>query len=209
MKRALLMFTTMYGCGPASLSGEVDGERVGGARDALYDTYSLDLGPFGDYAFAFVFVTDFADACEVVASYSDAFAFGCEERCEEILEVSERHGLDDESYWSFAMTVNISDGEVGEFDYETDLAGIEENEFSGSFSSWAGGPLQDPSLCESACEDGALFESDDEVGEGGQLEITNFDGEILSGRFEVDLGDDEGLSGSFDAHPCDTEDWIF
>ena len=210
MRRTTLLLTMLWGCGPASLSGQVDGERVGGARDAVYDTYSLDFGPFGELEFALVVLTSFPEACEVVEEYSEAARGGdCEERCEAIVAVSEEYGLRDERYWTFSMTVNVSDGEEGVFDYETDTSSVEDEEFYGVFSSWDGRALQDQAACEEACEDGELLDPSDEEGEDGELEITRADGETLSGRFDVDLGGDERVRGGFDARPCDTEEWIF
>jgi hypothetical protein len=210
MRRTTLVAALVCGCGPASLSGEVGGDRVGGARDAIYDTLSLDFGGLGELELAFVFLTDFPEACDVIDAYSDAFEFDCEERCEEILSVSERYGLDAESYWSFSMTVNVTDGDEGEFDYEEDSQAIEDGEFGAAvFSAWDAVQLQDAAECEAACAEGELFAPSDTAGEDGTLELTGTEDDVMSGRFEVDLGGDEGVSGSFDARPCDTEDWIF
>ena len=206
MRWTTLLFTVLWGCGPASLSGEVDGGRVGGARDAVFDTYSLDLGPFGELDYAVVVLTDFADACEVLEAYTDAFEGDCEERCEGYVDVTEEFGLGAESYWSFSMTLNVSDGEEGEFDLDTELG---DGEFVASFSSWDARPLQDQDSCEESCKDNELFDADEEEGEDGRVEITRAETDLMSGRFDVELGGDEGLGGSFDARPCDTEDWAF
>lgn len=203
----MLWLTMLWGCGPARLSGEVDGHRVSGARDAVYDTYSLELGPF-DWDFVAITIASFPDACDLIDDISEAYEGSCEDRCEEIVAISEEHGLRDDEYWTFSMLVNVSDGDEGEFDYESDTSNIEDEEFAATFSRWDGRQLTDRSACEEACEDGELLDPDDEQGEDGTLEITRAEGEVFSGRFDVDLGGDEGARGGFDARPCNTEDWI-
>lgn len=198
-----LVFLSLVGCGPAALHGAIDGEPVGGARDAFYDTVGVDLGPLGEYELLIVMLTDFADGCEVIEELSEAGGPGCDERCEDVVDVAEDHGLRGDRFWSTTFSVNTSDGVDREFDYDSDLS---DGEFTASFSAWEGAPLQDPAICEDSCEDGELLVADTEDGEKGELELAQ-DGEILRGRFDVGFGGDDGARGSFAARPCDMAEW--
>lgn len=190
-------------CGPAHLGGTVDGEPVGGARDAFYDSLSVDLGPLS-YDAHVVVITNFADGCEVFEEFTETFEPNCEERCEAYLEIAETYHLRGESLWSATLYANTSDGVDAEFDLDP---AVGDGEFSASFAIWDGEPLQDVDACEEACKDNELLESDVEDGEDGVLTLEEGD-ELLRGRFEVDFGGDDAVSGSFAARPCDMENWI-
>lgn len=199
-----LVLLSLVGCGPASLHGTIDGERVGGARDAFYDTVGVDLGPLGEYELLVVMLTDFADGCEVIEAFAEANEPSCEERCEEILGISEDFRLGGDRFWGTTFSVNTSDGIDGRFEHDGDLG---EGEFTSSFSLWDGEPLRDADACEDACEDGELLVADVENGEDGELELEQ-DGDVIVGRFDVSYGGDEGMKGSFVAQPCDMGEWL-
>jgi hypothetical protein len=207
MRNSLLsLLLVAVGCGPASLGGVVDGERVGGARDAVWDDVELDFGPFGEWSATTVLVTDIPNSCEVLDDMADAFEFDCEERCEEYLDVLERHNLGQDSYFALSIYADTSDGAEGSFGHDDEVG---EGEFDASFVRWDVSVIADPAACEEACEEGELLESESEEVDGGELELAGFDGDILSGRFTVEFGGDEGVQGSFHAASCDLGDvWL-
>ncbi len=201
---SFLLVTSLAACGPASVGGSVDGERVGGARDAFYDTLRLDFGPFGELEYLVVMVTDFDEGCAVFEEFFDIVEFSCDDLCDEYVDVAEQYRLDARQ-WSLALVVNTSDGIDGAFDLDDELG---DGEFTASFTSWDTAPLRDPTTCEEACEDGELLDSDVDQGEGGTLELAE-DEDRIKGRFELELGGDDRLDGSFTATECDMADWLF
>ncbi len=199
-----LLFLTA--CGPASVSGVVDGERVGSAQDAFFDVVELDFGIFGEVNFLVVVLTDVPDACDV---YQDVFAGNfqtCEDRCDTYVQIGE-DTLGKDSYWSTTLIAH-SDGDfIREYEYDEDLG---EDEFTLGFARIDTTAMYDQATCEEACRDGELLEADNETGNDGVLDIKDFvSGDSASGNFNVDMGNDEGLRGSFTAHECDTSAWLF
>jgi hypothetical protein len=206
-KNVISLLLLAAGCGPASLGGLVDGERVGGARDAVWDEVEVDWGPFGEWSATTVLVTDIPNTCEVLDAMADAYEFDCEERCEEYLEVLETHHLGQERYFMLSIYADTSDGAEGSFSQDEEVG---EGEFNASFASWDVSVIADPDACEEACEEGELLEDESEEDtDGGELELGGFDGDILSGRFIVEFEGDEGVEGSFHAESCDLgEVWL-
>jgi hypothetical protein len=203
---AALAALAATGCSPANVGGEIDGERIGGARDAIYDTLGVDFGPFGEYELLVVILTDFSDACETYDAFYDAAGdeWDCDDRCERYLEIADEHHLGD-AHWATVLSVNTSDGTTGEFDHDVELG---EGEFSSEFNAYDTEPLHDAAACEAACEDGDLLAPDTDDSEDGTLELEERD-EAIGGRFEVSFGGDDGLDGGFTARPCDMGDWLW
>jgi hypothetical protein len=102
------------------------------------------------------------------------------------------------------FTVNASDAVNADFTYDTDL---QPGDFTLAFSSWNSAPFHDTTSCRSTCEDGNLFVSDDTEGSAGTLSLEE-DGDVISGKFDVDLSDGGQVGGAFAAHPCDMGAWI-
>lgn len=201
------MWAIAAGCGPARLSGQIDGDPVGGARDAYFDTIEISIPFLGSFDYQVIVLTDFPDGCETVSDVSDAYDFGCDEICDELVPVAEEHGLREDEYWTTTLVANVSDGVDGMFDYDQEL---NEAEFTASFSTWDTRAIHDQAACEEACLDGDLLAATGEDGEDGELELElSDDGEVLAGRFDVDFGGDDQLSGRFNATACDTRDTWF
>jgi hypothetical protein len=201
-----LSLALLAGCSPVRVGGQIDGEGIGGARDAIWDTLSVELGPLS-YEVTTIVVTDFPDACATYRAFFEAARseFGCEDVCEEYVGVAEERGLTRDAYWATLLVVNTSDGRSGTFDLDADL---QQGEFEATFNGYDGAPLQEPAACEDTCEDGELLVPDTEAGEDGELEL-EADGDLLRGQFTLSFGGDDGLDGRFVAEPCDMGEWFF
>jgi len=193
-------------CDDVSVEGTVDGEEVGGARDAIYDILDLEVPFVGDIEFTVVVLSDTEDFCEVTQAFADADedAEDCEELCTAYLQVVEDFDLDPESFWTLMLSVNTSDAAEGAFDFEELVA--EEGEFTASFSRFDASDLSDQSLCESACEDIELLEAEVEVPESGTTELEAVSDEELPGTFTLEFDGGDALEGSFEADRCDLSD---
>lgn len=192
-------------CGPASVSGVVDGDRIGGARDAIYDTLELDFGVFGEVNAMAIIVTDFPNSCEVFEAFFETIEPDCDDRCDEYRGIAEEF-LGGRDYWALSLVL-ISGGSYEDtYDYEPDQIG--EDEFQLVFNKYDTEPLYEASTCEDACEDAELLVPDVENGNGGELEILVEDGDIVKGRFDVDMGGEEDLRGSFTATECNMAEWL-
>ncbi len=197
----------LWGCGPASVSGVVDGDSVGGARSAVYDTIELDFGAFGEANFMVVMLTDVPDACEVFEDFYTKIEPNCEDTCDNYRDVAEEF-LGSKSYWRTDLLVLANGSFETDYDYEEDVLGSDE--FQLNFYRYDAEPLYDADACEDTCLDSELLAPDRESGNGGRLEIVEFDStdDFVRGKFEVDMGGDEDLRGSFRAEHCDMGDWI-
>lgn len=197
-----LPLTILAACGPASVSGEVDGDRIGGARDAIYDT--VEFGPF---ELMVVVITDFPDACTVYEEFWETIEPNCDDRCDDYRDIAEDY-LGGKDYWSLALAIVPGGSFEDEYDYEPDIPG--EDEFNLAFRKYDVEPLYDADDCEDARQDGELLLPDLENGNDGDLEILLYDDddEIVKGRFEVDMGGEEALRGSFTATECNMVEWL-
>lgn len=207
MRHWVWLLGILGGCDGATVNGTVDAKEVGGARDAIWDEFEIDLPFVGSISFTQIWISDFSDSCEVVHALADADddADSCEELCAGYLQVVDDFHLDPEDHWSLYLSANTSDGAVGDFDY-ADLPDVDE--FSAAFTFLRGGDLVDSSTCEAACEDGDLLAepSDTELGEDGLLTLDEVDDGDLPGEFRIEFGGADVLEGSFHAEPCDLED---
>src|SRR5690349_20691916 len=103
------LYLGLAACGPNHLGGQIDGDGVGGARSAIYDTLKVEFGPI-KYEAMVVIVTDFADACEVYEDIAEAFQPTCDDLCEEYIEIADERNLHADRYWSTTFTINTSEG---------------------------------------------------------------------------------------------------
>lgn len=190
-------------CSPVGVSGSIDGARVGGARDAIYDTVGVDIPFLGDIEVTIVILTDFPDACATFESFYDEAIGTCDDVCEEYTQLQQELHLNQEGYWSTVLTVNTSDGTDGTFTFDTNP---DDGEFAAGYNAYDAVPLRDAGDCEDACDDGELLVPDSEGAEEGELEMAAKD-DRLTGKFDVNFGGEDGLRGSFSAAPCDMGDW--
>ena len=201
MSRWIPLAALLMGCGPVSVSGVVDGERVGGARSAIFDNLEL----FGTDT-VLVLLTDIPDACKTYEEIFEALATDtCDDRCDNLKDVADER-LGRKGYWSVVIGSFTTGSVEDTYDYEQAPGN---DEFNLLYQSWDVQPLYDTNSCEEECEDGDLLDPDEETGNSGELEIVEYDSkDFVKGRFEVDMGGDEELRGSFNAEHCDMVDWI-
>lgn len=195
----------LAGCGDVRVDGTVNGQAVGGARSAIFGDIDFDVPFLGSIEFTSVILSDVPDACEVFTELIDAEAAAddCPAVCASFVQIADDHGLDPVEYWTLNLTVNTNDGAVGGFSF-ADLAD-ETDEFTASFARVDGAQIADLARCESACEDGGLLLSEDEVPDAGSLELAALEGEELPGELTLEFGGTDTLEASFEADPCDLE----
>lgn len=207
MRNLIVLTLALAACGPASISGKIDGETVASPRSAAFDEVTIDLGPLGEYKALTIFVTDVGDACQVFDDFYSNIEWGCDEQCEDWSRIAQDE-LGKDEYWSMSLTLVADPDRVeGEFAFAD---GLEENHFDGSLTRWDVSTLYDETTCVSTCQDGA-----DVLGRrvadvtAGSVEVTAYEsGEAFDGKFDVTLSDDD-LKGSFRATRCDQmSDWF-
>lgn len=194
----LLVALGAAGCG-SSVSGEVDGRSVSGARDALYDRYDL----FG-FDVALLWVTDAPNSCEM---FDEVFEVGgdCQERCGELNDIAEEYLTGDEQ-WTLATTLRIDGDAEGSYSFDDDL---DTDTFLGDFYWWDVSLWQDVDRCVDECEEwDSLTGGDAEPISGGEVVIDSADDETFEGSFELSFDDGGELDGSFSASRCDMADWL-
>lgn len=191
-------------CGPAGISGSIDGERISGARDAVWDDAELDLGPIGEWETTTVLVSNLPSLCEVLDELSDADG-DCEERCDRYLEIADEFDLNLDRYYILSVYANTSEGDDGEFEHDGDLG---EGEFDADFSIYDATYFQDLDACEEACKDNEIFDPDGEDADDGELDLGGVEDDFLRGQFDIEFGGGDRLQGSFRASQCDLNDWL-
>ena len=193
-------------CGPASVTGVVDGERIGGARDAIFDTVELDFGFLGEVNILVVILSDIPNSCEVYEEFFETIEPDCEERCDDYEKIAQDY-LGAKEYWQINLTA-VNRGSF-EDDYDYEEGQLENDEFQLNFLRYDAEPLYDTKACEDECLDGDLLVGDQETGNGGELEITEYDSkDFVKGKFQVDMGGDEDVQGAFTADYCNMSEWL-
>lgn len=202
----IVLLAALSACGPASVSGVVDGQRVGGARSAIFDALELDFGPFGEVNVLVVVLSDIPNSCDVFEDFFETIEPNCEDRCDEYTDIAQ-DALGAKEYWQMNLTAVSTGSFEDEFDYEEGQ--LENDEFNLNFLRYDAEPLYDSGDCEDECQDGDLLVADQETGNGGDLEITEYDSkDFVKGRFQVDMGGDEDVQGSFTAEYCNMGEWL-
>lgn len=204
---AILAILSLTACG-VSVSGEVDGEPVGGAREAVFDEVEINLGPLGDFKTMAVMITDVKDSCRVYDTINDQTSVGCEARCADLSAVAnEDLGADD--YFQILLVLTADPDRVeGDFSFVGGVPG--EDAFTGSFARFDVSALYDEQGCIDTCEAGnPIVESNPEDASGGALTVNGYEsGEGIRGSFDLEFGA-ESVDGSFNAKRCDNiSSWI-
>jgi hypothetical protein len=188
------------------MRGQIDGERVQGPRSAFFDTLDLDFGVLGSIEMVIIVVTSLPDGCDVLDDIYSTFEPSCEDLCDEYIDIAEDYSLNADEYYMLWMTANTEDGDEGEFDFDNDLG---DEEFSADYFSFDARPLHDTDDCEDACKDGDLLDAEIEQGKDGTLVINRADSDVVTGRFNIEFGGNDELTGSFKATECDMSQWIW
>ena len=221
------MRTTQIGWWPAvlllaaggcanSMSGTLDGQKVGPARSAIYDEaeMSMSIPGFGDLVslqVLQVFVSGFPDACALYDRVFDVDFTSCEESCEDLHDIAVDL-LGHDEYWALSMTLFPEDAVEAEYtegdlldDLDLgDLSLTGNDTFTAGVSLWDVSAWYDLGACEAACEDDPDVIDDDEAAESGELEVTKFVADSqLNGDYVVDFGGGDVIRGAFDAGYCD------
>ena len=221
------MRTTQIGWWPAvlllaaggcanSMSGTLDGQKVGPARSAIYDEaeMSMSIPGFGDLVslqVLQVFVSGFPDACALYDRVFDVDFTSCEESCEDLHDIAVDL-LGHDEYWALSMTLFPEDAVEAEYtegdlldDLDLgDLSLTGNDTFTAGVSLWDVSAWYDLGACEAACEDDPDVIDDDEAAESGELEVTKFVADSqLNGDYVVDFGGGDVIRGAFDAEYCD------
>lgn len=208
MTRSLLVALTLClgACSPASVRGQIDGDNVGGARSAFFDTVDFDFGVLGSIEYVVVAITDLPNGCDVLEDLYTTVEPTCDDVCDAYIDIVEDNKIKQDDYFILWMVANTEDGDEGEFDFDEELG---DEEFTASYSAFDAAPLYDAGDCEDECEDGDLLDADIEDGKDGTLVIKKSDSDVVIGNFDVDFGGDDRLTGSFKAEECDMSDWIW
>jgi len=205
MRRLLIALTSVVcACSPASIHGQIDGDPVAGARSAIFDTIDLDFGVLGSIEQLVIILTSVPDACEALDDLYSISELGCDDICDEIVDMGEDYSFNQDEYYTITIVANTEDGEEGEFDFDDKL---QDEEFTADYFAFDATAFQDSDECEDQCEDGDLLDGDLEDGDDGVLTIKKSDGDVVAGKFEIEFGSDE-LKGSFRATECNMSDWL-
>lgn len=206
---AIILIT---GC-PNTMSGTVDNETVGPARDAIFDISTVDI--FGvEAAFITIVITGVPNACEVWDDFDDVDWSGdCDDYCEDLNAVATEHLIYD-TYWNLTISLHAEDDNSVEADYDQD-DDFGEDEFHASIENWDVSLLYDVDACEEECEDGdpVIDHSDDENAKSGTVIVSRYEHkDVIKGNYEIEFdSEDEVVKGQFKATHCDlwTENYLW
>lgn len=207
-----------------TMSGTLDGQKVGPARSAIFDEaeMSMSIPGFGELVslqVVQVFVSGFPDACALYDRMYDIEYSSCEETCEDLHEIAVDL-LGSDEYWTLSMTLfpeDAVDTAYSEGDPLDDLSlddidwwNLDDLTLSGNDTFTAGASLWDVAswydlaACETACEDDPTVVEDDELAEAGEVEVKKFvEDDRVKGDYVVDFGGGDVIRGAFDAEYCD------
>lgn len=220
---ALAALACAGGCAN-TMSGTLDGQKVGPARSAIFDEaeMSLTVPGFGDLVsmqVIQVFVSGFPDACALYDRVYDVEYTSCEETCEDLHDIAVDL-LGHDEYWTLSMTLfpedavdtsyavgspldDLSLDDIDWFNLD-DLTLTGNDTFSAGAGLWDVAAWYDLAACEAACEDDPSVIEQDEAAEEGEVEVKKFvEDSRLKGDYVVDFGGGDVIRGGFDADYCD------
>ncbi len=215
----------LVGAGCANtMSGTLDGQKVGPARSAIFDEaeMSMSIPGFGELVsmqVLQVFISGFPDACALYDRVYDVSYGSCEETCEDLYEIAVDL-LGHDEYWALSMTLfpedavdtayteggPLDDLSLDDIDWWNldDLTLTGNDTFTAGASLWDVSAWYDLAACEAACEDDPSVMEDDELAETGEVEVGKFvEDSKLKGNYVLDFGGGDVIRGAFDAEYCD------
>jgi len=190
-------------CSPASISGEVGGEKVPAPADAAYDTYEFDIPFVGTVEIMALVISDAPDFCETWGQFADNVELDCAEQCEDWVRIAE-DDLGKDAYYNMTL-YSTFDPARPEGEYRMGGSLPAENEFTGAYTTHDTSHLYDQDGCVEWCEAGnPVVPNEESNPSGGSLTVDSFDrdNEQVRGSFELDFGDDT-VTGDFKARRCD------
>ncbi|MFH1463929.1 MAG: hypothetical protein ABIO70_06065 [Pseudomonadota bacterium] len=198
MRPALLCLPLALTACANTIHGEVNGERAGGARDAIFQVYSLDLGPLGTITGIALAITGASSACETLDALQ-SLSSDCNDQCDELGQIS-HDSLPPADLWTLVIGAGTDDEVLGTYPHtdQADFDGFGATIEHDDVSAW-----RDYDDCMALCEAGEEVPSDSESSTGGELTITDYtSGEELVGEYRIEFGGDE-LTGHFSASWCE------
>ena len=199
----MVLCVVLAACSPASVSGEVGGEKVPAPADAAYDTYTFDVPFLGQVEVMSLVISDVPDFCETWDGFVDNVEPGCDEQCEDWVRLAEED-LGKDAYYNISI-VAVYDPARMEGEYRLGGTVPAENEFAGSYVTYDTSHLYDEAGCVEWCQAGnPVVDNDTSNPGGGTLTVDTFDSdkEEVRGSFELAFGDDT-VTGDFKARRCE------
>ncbi len=196
----VLLCAALAGCAN-TMRGQVDGEPVGPAHDAIFQLATTDLGLLGTYHWIGLAITGASDACEGLDEMEE-LGGDCVDACEDLDEIAHDH-LPANDMWTLWLVLASDDDITGVYPH-TDQADFDG--FGATIEHADVEALRDFDECVDACEDGDIYPSDTDNSTGGQVEITEYESrEQLQGTYSIEFGADV-VEGQFKASWCEIFD---
>jgi len=189
----LPLLLALIGCAN-TMHGEVEGEKVGAPKDAVFQIESVGALVGGGLV-----LTGASDSCDYLDAI-ETVGGGCEEYCEEIQPIARDH-LPNGDLWTLTILylsldqVVRSYGHGGWADMDGFGATIDRRDVS---------HLRDVDECIQMCQmDNLDGDGNSENSTGGALHITDYQtGESLEGEYSIEFGGDL-VEGHFSANWCE------
>lgn len=190
---SLCALLAMFGCAN-TMNGEVEGEKVGGADDAIFQLEALASLNTGALV-----ITGASDACEYLDRV-EGLGGDCEDYCEELQPIARDH-LPNGDLWTLTIWFMGLEGVERSYGHGgwADLDGFGAIIDRSNVEHW-----RDAEECTQACQADDMFgDGNTESSSGGTLTITSYETrEILEGEYTIEFGSDL-VEGHFSADWCD------
>jgi len=186
-----------------SMSGTVEGERVGRANESIFQLTSYEVPLVGTLTGVGVAVTGARDSCDGLDEL-DAVSNDCVDRCEELEVIASDH-LPSDEIWTLSIWMVTDDAVEGHYLHsdESDFDGFGANIERADVSA-----LRDFDECVALCQDGDPIPTTAENSTGGTMELTGYEShERLYGEYSIEFGADV-VTGHFSAEWCEIFDLL-
>ena len=187
----------LLGCAN-TMSGTVEGERVGRANESIFQLISYDVPLVGTLTGVGIAITGAKDSCEGMDEL-DAVSHDCNDRCDELLVIADDH-LPSDEIWTLWMWLLSDDAVEGHYLHsdESDFDG-----FGASIERADVSSLRDYDACVELCLEGDPYPTTTESSTGGTIELTAYEShETLEGEYSIEFGADL-VEGHFAADWCE------
>jgi hypothetical protein len=203
MRRAVLTLPlTLCACAN-TMSGTVEGERVGRANESIFQLASYEVPLVGTLTGVGIAITGAKDSCEGLDEL-EAVSNDCVDQCEELEAIAADH-LPSNEIWTLWIWL-ISDDEV-----EGHYLHSDESDFDGfgaSIDRADVSALRDFDECVALCQDDEPIPTMSESSTGGSIELTSYEShDRLEGEYSIEFGADV-VEGHFSAEWCEIFDLL-